>query len=54
MVCLSLFRAQPLRLSLLTLCIEADGDLVCQPGVGWVEINDTLKERGEHCDISTF
>ncbi|KAJ3712152.1 FAD-linked oxidase-like protein [Lentinula raphanica] len=22
---------------------EADSDLVCQPGVGWVEINDTLR-----------
>ncbi|ESK96801.1 fad-binding [Moniliophthora roreri MCA 2997] len=25
---------------------EADSDLVCQPGVGWVEINDTLREKG--------
>ncbi|KAF9037791.1 hypothetical protein BDZ89DRAFT_1061376 [Hymenopellis radicata] len=25
---------------------EADSDLVCQPGVGWVEVNDTLKEKG--------
>ena len=25
---------------------EADSDLVCQPGVGWVEINDTLTEMG--------
>jgi hypothetical protein len=23
-----------------------DSDLVCQPGVGWVEINETLKEKG--------
>ncbi|KAJ4480161.1 FAD-binding domain-containing protein [Lentinula aciculospora] len=26
---------------------EADSDLVCQPGVGWVEINDTLREKGK-------
>ncbi|KAJ3866721.1 FAD-linked oxidase-like protein [Lentinula novae-zelandiae] len=25
---------------------EADSDLVCQPGVGWVEINDTLRDKG--------
>ncbi|KAF9074208.1 FAD-linked oxidase-like protein [Rhodocollybia butyracea] len=25
---------------------EADSDMVCQPGVGWVEINDTLREKG--------
>ncbi|KAI0061432.1 FAD-binding domain-containing protein [Artomyces pyxidatus] len=25
---------------------EADSDLICQPGVGWMEINETLKERG--------
>ncbi|KAF9264547.1 hypothetical protein L218DRAFT_998520 [Marasmius fiardii PR-910] len=25
---------------------EADSDLVCQPGIGWVEINETLKEKG--------
>ncbi|KAL0575139.1 D-lactate ferricytochrome c oxidoreductase [Marasmius crinis-equi] len=25
---------------------EADSDLVCQPGVGWVEINETLREKG--------
>jgi FAD/FMN-containing dehydrogenase len=23
-----------------------DSDLVCQPGVGWMEINETLKEKG--------
>ena len=22
--------------------------MVCQPGIGWVEINETLKEKGEH------
>lgn len=26
--------------------VEEDSDLVCQPGVGWVEINDTLREKG--------
>jgi len=26
--------------------IEADSDLVCQPGVGWVDINETLKDSG--------
>ncbi|KAK1215299.1 D-lactate ferricytochrome c oxidoreductase [Marasmius sp. AFHP31] len=25
---------------------EADSDLVCQPGVGWVEINEMLKQKG--------
>ena len=25
---------------------EEDSDLVCQPGVGWMEINETLKEMG--------
>ncbi|KAK0491347.1 FAD-linked oxidase-like protein [Armillaria novae-zelandiae] len=25
---------------------EADSDMVCQPGIGWVEINDTLEEKG--------
>ncbi|ETW81282.1 oxidoreductase, FAD-binding protein [Heterobasidion irregulare TC 32-1] len=25
---------------------EADSDLICQPGVGWMEINETLKESG--------
>lgn len=25
---------------------EEDSDLVCQPGVGWMEINETLKEKG--------
>ncbi|KAI0061426.1 FAD-binding domain-containing protein [Artomyces pyxidatus] len=25
---------------------EADSDLVCQPGVGWMEINETLKDQG--------
>jgi D-lactate dehydrogenase (cytochrome) len=26
--------------------LEADSDLVCQPGVGWVDINETLKDKG--------
>ncbi|KAI9430533.1 FAD-binding domain-containing protein [Lactarius indigo] len=26
--------------------LKEDSDLVCQPGVGWMEINQTLKERG--------
>jgi hypothetical protein len=25
---------------------EEDSDLVCQPGIGWMEINETLKEKG--------
>ncbi|KIM46607.1 hypothetical protein M413DRAFT_7415 [Hebeloma cylindrosporum] len=25
---------------------EADSDLVCQPGIRWVEMNETLKEKG--------
>ncbi|KAJ7230186.1 FAD-linked oxidase-like protein [Mycena pura] len=25
---------------------EADADVVCQPGLGWMELNETLKERG--------
>jgi hypothetical protein len=27
--------------------IEADSDLVCQPGVGWMEINETLQKKGK-------
>ena len=30
----------------LTSFLEADSDLVCQPGIGWVDINETLKEKG--------
>jgi FAD/FMN-containing dehydrogenase len=26
--------------------LEADLDLVCQPGARWMDINDTLKEKG--------
>ncbi|KAH7883039.1 hypothetical protein F5I97DRAFT_169398 [Phlebopus sp. FC_14] len=25
---------------------EADSDLVCQPGIGWMEINDALQQKG--------
>ena len=25
---------------------EEDSDLVCQPGIGWMEINQTLEEKG--------
>ncbi|KAF8960557.1 hypothetical protein BDZ97DRAFT_1833403, partial [Flammula alnicola] len=25
---------------------EADSDLVCQPGARWMDINETLKEKG--------
>jgi D-lactate dehydrogenase (cytochrome) len=25
---------------------EEDSDIVCQPGVGWMEINEVLKEKG--------
>jgi hypothetical protein len=25
---------------------EEDSDLVCQPGIGWMEINEALKEKG--------
>lgn len=25
---------------------EADSDIVCQPGVRWMDINDVLKEKG--------
>lgn len=28
------------------LSIEADGDLRCQPGAKWEDINNTLKDRG--------
>lgn len=27
--------------------LEADSDLVCQPGVGWMEINETLQQKGK-------
>lgn len=27
--------------------IEADSDLVCQPGVGWMEINEILQQKGK-------
>lgn len=38
----------PFRCRLMdNLCFaEEDSDLVCQPGVGWMEINETLKEKG--------
>lgn len=26
--------------------VEADSDLVCQPGAGWVDINEMLKKKG--------
>ena len=26
--------------------LEADSDLVCQPAAGWMDINDTLKQKG--------
>ena len=26
--------------------LEADSDLVCQPGARWMDINDTLKKQG--------
>ena len=26
---------------------EQDGDVVCQPGAKWVDINNTLKEKGD-------
>ena len=28
------------------LLTEADGDLVCEAGARWVDINDTLKAKG--------
>jgi FAD/FMN-containing dehydrogenase len=28
------------------LFVEADGDLRCQPGAKWEDINNTLKDRG--------
>lgn len=33
---------------------EADSDLVCQPGVGWMEINETLQEKGTHAKHSVM
>lgn len=27
-------------------CIEADGDLICQSGARWEDINQTLKDEG--------
>ncbi len=35
-----------LRLSVLTLFVEADSDLICQAGARWEDINRTLKEDG--------
>ena len=29
---------------------EDDSDVVCQPGVGWVELNETLKRKGSPID----
>ena len=26
--------------------IEQDADIVCQPGVGWMHINELLKKKG--------
>ena len=36
----------PLTIQLSSVLAEEDSDLVCQPGVGWMEINQTLKEKG--------
>jgi len=27
--------------------IEKDSDAVCQPGVGWMELNEKLKDQGQ-------
>jgi len=32
--------------------LEADSDLVCQPGAGWMDINDTLKQEGNRSYLS--
>jgi hypothetical protein len=29
------------------MALEADADLVCQPGVGWMTINETLRSKGQ-------
>ncbi len=26
--------------------VEQDSDVVCQPGIGWMELNDILKQKG--------
>jgi len=28
--------------------IEKDSDAVCQPGVGWMELNEKLKDQGQY------
>ena len=42
----------PVALTLLAL--EADSDLVCQPGARWVDINDTLKKKGTEITIYEY
>lgn len=31
---------------MLTIRAESDGDMICQSGARWEQINDTLKEKG--------
>ena len=37
-----------LLMTVLIVSAEADGDLVCEAGVRWVDVNDTLKAKGAH------
>ena len=41
-------------MTVLIVSAEADGDLVCEAGVRWVDVNDTLKAKGAHilCKIA--
>lgn len=34
--------------------IEQDADVVCQPGVGWMQLNETLQNKGRHIFSSYF
>lgn len=38
---------QRLPLNMSVRDLEADSDLVCQPGARWMDINATLKQKGE-------
>ena len=42
MVCFFLYTFS----QVLNYCAEADGDLVCQPGVRWEDVNLALREKG--------
>jgi hypothetical protein len=52
--CVMRFSPMSLTYAISILITEADSDLVCQPGIGWMEINETLQQKGKHAKQSTL